>query len=156
VGIFADRAGFVSAGQIYTGTAVSGVVSTPFAEYFPTLVEIAIVLGAFGFLGLAYTLAERYLPMGEHTGHLAGGFLAPSHPAPAMATAGVAWIAAEDVVELVDGAGAHVAAPADEALADAIALEAPAEAVAATEVPAVDAVGATEVPAADDRPGDGQ
>ncbi len=167
VGIFADRAGFVSAGQIYPGTAVSGVVSTPFAEYVPTLVEIAIVLGAFGFLGLSYTLVERYLPMGEHTGHLAGGFLAPSHPVPAMATAGVAWIAAEDEVELVDGAGAPVAAPADEVPADAIALEAPAtndrpaDGVAATEAPATDdrpadGVAGAEVPAAGDRPGGGQ
>ena len=60
--------------------------------------------GAFGFLGLAYTLAERYLPMGEHTGHLAGGFLGPSHPAPAMATAGVAWIAEDDEIASVDEA----------------------------------------------------
>jgi molybdopterin-containing oxidoreductase family membrane subunit len=70
VGIAADRAIFVSAGQIVPGTAVSGVVSSPYAEYGPTLVEIGVVLGAFGFLGLAYTLAERYLPMGEHMGHL--------------------------------------------------------------------------------------
>ena len=69
VGILADRAIFVAAGQIVPGTAVAGVVSTPYAEYVPTLVEIGIVLGAFGFLGLAYTLAERYLPMGEHLGH---------------------------------------------------------------------------------------
>ncbi len=69
VGILADRAIFVAAGQIVPGTAVAGVVSTPYADYVPTLVEIGIVLGAFGFLGLAYTLAERYLPMGEHLGH---------------------------------------------------------------------------------------
>ena len=81
VGILADRAIFVSAGQIVPGTAVAGVVSTPFAEYGPTLVEIGIVLGAFGFLGLAYTLVEMYLPMGEHLGHLAGVFLGTSQPA---------------------------------------------------------------------------
>jgi Ni/Fe-hydrogenase subunit HybB-like protein len=80
VGAVADRAIFVSAGQVVPGTAVAGVVSTPFAEYGPTLVEISIVLGAFGFLGLAYTLVERYLPMGEHMGHLAGAFLGTSEP----------------------------------------------------------------------------
>jgi Ni/Fe-hydrogenase subunit HybB-like protein len=101
-GIFSDRVIFVSAGQIFPGTAVAGVVSTPFAEYAPTLVEIAIVLGAFGFFGLAYTLVERYMPMGEHTGHLAGVFLGSSeasHPAaqrsaavdtPTIVAAGVA------------------------------------------------------------------
>jgi Ni/Fe-hydrogenase subunit HybB-like protein len=113
VGILADRMIFVSAGQIVPGSAVGGVVSSPYADYVPTLVEISIVLGAFGFLGLAYTLAERYLPMGEHTGHLAGGFLAASHPAPAMATTGVAWIAADDEITRVDDAVAHV----DEAVA---------------------------------------
>ena len=81
VGILADRVIFVSAGQIVPGTAVAGVVSTPFADYGPTLVEIGIVLGAFGFLGLAYTLVEMYLPMGEHLGHLAGVFLGTSKPA---------------------------------------------------------------------------
>jgi Ni/Fe-hydrogenase subunit HybB-like protein len=81
LGIFADRAIFVSAGQIVPGTAVGGVVSDPFAEYVPTLVEAAIVFGAFGFFGLAYTLVERYAPMGEHTGHLAGAFLGSTeHP----------------------------------------------------------------------------
>ncbi len=121
LGIFADRAIFVSAGQIVPGTAVGGVVSSPYAEYVPSLVEAAIVMGAFGFFGLAYTLAERYLPMGEHTGHLAGGFLAGSHPAPAMVDAGVAWVAEEDEEVRTDGeperpacrgAHAHAAAPA--------------------------------------------
>ncbi len=128
VGIFADRAGFVSAGQIVPGTAVAGHVSTPFAEYFPTLVELAVVAGAFGFLGLAYTLAERYLPMGEHTGHIAGGFLAGSHPAPATATAGVAWIARDDELAAVDDAapapaGATAAPPPVETAAQAAAAE---------------------------------
>ena len=77
-------------------------MSTPFVEYFPTLVELAVVAGAFGFVGLAYTLAERYLPMGEHTGHVTGGFLAGSHPVPAMATAGVARIAEDGEVASAD------------------------------------------------------
>ena len=80
VGLFADRAIFVSAGQIVPGTAVAGVVSSPFTEYTPSLVEISIVVGALAFFALAYTLAERYLPMGEHTGHLAGVFLGTSEP----------------------------------------------------------------------------
>jgi Ni/Fe-hydrogenase subunit HybB-like protein len=157
IGIVADRAGFVSAGQIYPGTAVSGVVSTPFAEYVPTLVEIAIVLGAFGFLGLSYTLAERYLPMGEHTGHVAGGFLASSHQAPEMVTAGVAWIAADDEVALVDEqAAAPADVPADEVRVHAIATEAPADGVpdAPTASPApADGVPATEAPPTAESPG---
>lgn len=75
VGLFADRAIFVSAGQIAPGTAVAGVLSSRFAEYAPSLVELSIVVGALAALALVYTLAERHLPMGEHQGHLAGAFL---------------------------------------------------------------------------------
>jgi Ni/Fe-hydrogenase subunit HybB-like protein len=102
IGVFADRYLFVAAGQIFPGSAVSGVVSTPWAEYFPSPVEIAIVLGAFGFFGLAYSLVERYLPMGEHTGHLAGGFLASSHPAGAVAMVGVAALVEPVDLEAAD------------------------------------------------------
>jgi hypothetical protein len=71
----------VSAGQIAPGTAVGGVVSSPWAEYTPSLVEISIIVGAFAFFALVYTLAERYLPMGEHEGHLVGAFLGSTeHP----------------------------------------------------------------------------
>ncbi len=70
VGLFTDRMLFVNGGQIAPTTAVSGVVSSPWAPYTPSPVEIAIVVGALGFIGLAYTLMERYLPMGEHEGHL--------------------------------------------------------------------------------------
>ena len=80
VGLLADRMIFVSAGQIAPGTAVSGVVSSPWAVYTPSLVEISIVIGAFAFFALVYTLAERYLPMGEHEGHLAGAILGSSNP----------------------------------------------------------------------------
>ena len=81
VGIIADRMVFVSAGQIAPGTAVAGVVSSPWAEYTPSLVEISIIVGAFAFFALVYTLAERYLPMGEHEGHLVGAFLGSTeHP----------------------------------------------------------------------------
>jgi molybdopterin-containing oxidoreductase family membrane subunit len=112
VGILVDRAIFVSAGQIVPGTAVAGVVSTPFAEYGPTLVEIAIVLGAFGFLGLAYTLVEMYLPMGEHLGHLAGVFLGTSQPAGTSAQEVTAPVPVSSPIPpaprpapLIDGAG---------------------------------------------------
>jgi molybdopterin-containing oxidoreductase family membrane subunit len=81
VGVFADRAIFVSAGQIAPRTAVAGVVSSPFAEYSPSLVELSIVVGALALLALVYTLAERHLPMGEHQGHVAGVFLGSSKPA---------------------------------------------------------------------------
>lgn len=81
VGLIADRMIFVSAGQIAPGTAVAGVVSSPWAAYVPTLVEISITIGAFAFFALVYTLAERYLPMGEHEGHLVGAFLGSTeHP----------------------------------------------------------------------------
>jgi molybdopterin-containing oxidoreductase family membrane subunit len=81
VGLFADRMIFVNAGQVAPGTAVAGVVSSPWAVYGPTLVEISIIIGAFAFFALVYTLAERYLPMGEHTGHLAGAFLGSTEAA---------------------------------------------------------------------------
>ncbi|MFH0751008.1 MAG: NrfD/PsrC family molybdoenzyme membrane anchor subunit [Chloroflexota bacterium] len=81
VGLFADRMIFVSAGQIAPGTAVAGVVSSPWTAYGPTLVEVSIIVGAFAFLALGYTLAERYLPMGEHEGHLVGAFPGSAKPA---------------------------------------------------------------------------
>lgn len=81
-GIFVDRLIFVTAGQIVPATTVSGIVSYGQVAYAPTLVEISIVLGAIGFVGLLYTLAERFLGLG-----------APAHgekaaEAPAVALAG--------------------------------------------------------------------
>jgi hypothetical protein len=102
LGLFADRAIFVFAGQVAPSTAVAGVASAPFAAYAPSPVELAIVVGAVAALALAYTLAERCLPMGEHSGHATGAFLGsasgsdpaasratkvPSAPAPVTATA---------------------------------------------------------------------
>jgi Ni/Fe-hydrogenase subunit HybB-like protein len=69
VGLIADRALFVHAGQIVPTTTASGVVSAPFAEYVPTLVEISILVGAGAFIALMYTLAERFLDMRPHLGH---------------------------------------------------------------------------------------
>ncbi|HYM82758.1 MAG TPA: NrfD/PsrC family molybdoenzyme membrane anchor subunit, partial [Candidatus Dormibacteraeota bacterium] len=69
VGVFADRFTFVSAGEIAPTTAVSGVVSTPYATYTPSAVEVAIILGALAFVALAYTMAERYLALREAYAH---------------------------------------------------------------------------------------
>jgi len=87
VGVFADRAIFVSAGQVAPATAVAGVLPAPFATYVPSLVEISVVVGALAFLALVYTIAELHLPMGEHQGHLAGAFLGSGTP---VTAAGVA------------------------------------------------------------------
>jgi molybdopterin-containing oxidoreductase family membrane subunit len=75
VGVFADRLSFVAAGQIAPTTAVSGVVSTPYAVYTPSLVEISILVGAIGVVALLYTLAERYLDLRESEIHI--GFSLP-------------------------------------------------------------------------------
>jgi hypothetical protein len=42
----------------------------PYATYTPTMVEIAILVGAGAFMAFFYTLAERYLNMGEGDTHL--------------------------------------------------------------------------------------
>lgn len=68
VGVFADRFTFVSAGQI-APTSAAGVVAAPWTTYTPSLVEIAIVLGAAAFVALGYTLAERYLDLREAAAH---------------------------------------------------------------------------------------
>jgi molybdopterin-containing oxidoreductase family membrane subunit len=69
VGIFADRLLFVGAGQIAATTTASGIASAPWVEYSPSLVEIAIVVGASAFIAFFYTLAERYLDLSEHVIH---------------------------------------------------------------------------------------
>lgn len=68
VGVFVDRMTFVAAGQI-APTSAAGNVAAPFTTYSPSLVEIAIVLGAVAFVALAYTLAERYLDLAESDAH---------------------------------------------------------------------------------------
>lgn len=69
VGLIVDRALFVHAGQMVPTTTASGIVSDPFAEYVPTLVELSILVGAGAFVALMYTLAERFLDMRPHLGH---------------------------------------------------------------------------------------
>lgn len=68
-GVLVDRVVFVMAGQITPMTAVSGVVSSPYATYFPSLVEISVLVGAVALVAAAYTLAERYLDLGEKEMH---------------------------------------------------------------------------------------
>ena len=69
VGILADRTLFVTAGEIVPRTTMAGAIGYPFAEYTPSLVELGILLGAMGFMAMAYSLCERYLPMGEGDVH---------------------------------------------------------------------------------------
>jgi molybdopterin-containing oxidoreductase family membrane subunit len=69
VGVFVDRLTFVSAGQIAPTTTVSGVVSSPYAAYSPSPVEIGILIGAAAFVALVYTLAERYVDLREADAH---------------------------------------------------------------------------------------
>jgi Ni/Fe-hydrogenase subunit HybB-like protein len=69
-GIFLDRFLFVATGQISPITAGAGTVSHPYATYTPTPVELAIIAGAGAFMALGYTLAERYLDMGEGDEHV--------------------------------------------------------------------------------------
>ncbi len=75
VGVFVDRFTFVSAGQIAPVTAVSGVVSAPYASYTPSPVEISILVGAAALVAFVYTLAERYLDLRESDVHV--GFSLP-------------------------------------------------------------------------------
>ena len=73
-GILLDRFLFVAAGQIAPQTAGAGTISYPYAAYTPTPVELAILVGAGAFMALLYTLAERYLDMGETDTHVFFGF----------------------------------------------------------------------------------
>jgi molybdopterin-containing oxidoreductase family membrane subunit len=67
-GVFVDRVLFVNAGQVISSTTSAGVATFPYNEYVPSVIEMSVVIGAFGFLAFAYTLCERYLDMSEHTG----------------------------------------------------------------------------------------
>ncbi len=82
IGVLADRTGFVVAGQIAPSTAAAGNVSHPYAGYFPSLVEISIVVGAIGFIALVYTLAERFLDLGSYGGHGVATLGAPADGSP--------------------------------------------------------------------------
>jgi molybdopterin-containing oxidoreductase family membrane subunit len=69
-GVFIDRTLFVTAGQIAPITTAAGTVSYPYATYGPTPVEIAIIAAAIAFVAFVYTLAERYLDLGESDVHV--------------------------------------------------------------------------------------
>jgi len=69
-GVAMDRFLFVTAGQIYPTTTAAGTVSYPYAEYAASPVEVGIFVGALAFLAFTYTLAERYLDMGETDVHV--------------------------------------------------------------------------------------
>lgn len=83
-GVFVDRMTFVYGGEIAPTTTAVGHVSYPYASYGPSPVEIAIIAGAVAFVAFAYTLAERYLDMGETDVHL--GFSIPWLHLPRRAT----------------------------------------------------------------------
>jgi hypothetical protein len=67
--VFADRLLLVSGGEIAPTTVSAGVLSSPYAAYTPSLVEIAIVIGACAFVAFTYTLAELYLDLSESDVH---------------------------------------------------------------------------------------
>jgi Ni/Fe-hydrogenase subunit HybB-like protein len=68
-GVLLDRLMFVSAGQVAPITTQAGTVSSPYAAYVPSIVEITIIVGAGAFVAFAYTLAERYLDLREADVH---------------------------------------------------------------------------------------
>ena len=70
VGVFVDRFSFVAAGQIAPTTTIAGTVSYPYAAYSPSVVEIAIIVGAVALVAFVYTLAERYLDLSEADVHV--------------------------------------------------------------------------------------
>ena len=70
VGVFADRLNLVEAGQINPRTTQAGTVSYPYVDYTPSAVEIGILVFGLAFFAFVYTLAERYLNMGEGDSHV--------------------------------------------------------------------------------------
>jgi molybdopterin-containing oxidoreductase family membrane subunit len=70
IGVFFDRLTCVTAGQVVPRGTLAGTVSYPYSDYMPSPVEIGIILGAVAFVAMGYTLAERYLDMGEADVHV--------------------------------------------------------------------------------------
>jgi hypothetical protein len=68
-GLFFDRFLFVAGGEVAPISTSAGVVSTPYAGYTASPVEIAIVIGAMAFVAFVYTLAEWYVDLGESDVH---------------------------------------------------------------------------------------
>jgi hypothetical protein len=140
VGVFVDRLSFVAAGQIAPTTAISGVVSAPYAVYTPSLVEISILVGAVGFVALLYTLAERYLDLRESEVHI--GFSLPL-------TVGRMWSPRSTVATATfDAPALDAMAPALDAMATASpAAASPAAASPAAASPAAAVIQPTDLPA---------
>jgi len=118
-GVALDRFVFVMAGQIAPISAGAGTVSYPFASYAPSMVEITIMGGAAAIMALGYTLAERYLDMGESDTHM---FL----PFP--------WIKKHD--ETDEGRTHHLAEPSEPKPAAAVVVGATLGEAAARTAPA--------------------
>jgi molybdopterin-containing oxidoreductase family membrane subunit len=133
VGVFFDRFTFVTAGQVFPRGTLAGTVSYPFAEYMPSPVEIGIIVGALAFIAMGYTLAERYLDMGEADVHV--GIPWPWVTKHAHADdGGHEAVAAAQVVtaaQVVGAAQAHGAGATREADDDGVALAEAAEAAEA-------------------------
>jgi molybdopterin-containing oxidoreductase family membrane subunit len=68
-GVIVDRYVFVAAGQV-APTSAAGNVTAPWTTYLPSPVEVVIVIGAGAFVALGYTLAERYLDLGDSDEHI--------------------------------------------------------------------------------------
>ncbi len=114
-GIFIDRTLFVVAGELVPRTTMAGTVAYPYVHYWPSPVEIGILVGAAAFMAMVYSLVERYVPMGEGDVHVFWPWPWLKHhddhdhdAAPASAPAGAA----------AGGAGAADLATADLAAAD--------------------------------------
>jgi Ni/Fe-hydrogenase subunit HybB-like protein len=69
-GVLVDRYVFVAAGQVAPVTTLAGTAAFPYATYSPSMVELSIIVGACAFMAFCYTLAERYLDMGEGDVHV--------------------------------------------------------------------------------------
>ena len=100
LGVFADRTLLVVAGQFVPMTASAGNVPNPYAFYFPSPIEIAIVLGAASVLAFVYTIAERYVNLDETDTHRGYGI------AEAMARFRGRGAAADTEIDAAGAAGA--------------------------------------------------
>ncbi len=110
-GVFVDRLTFVQAGEIVPTTTMVGNVSYPFASYSPSPVEVAIIAGAVAFVAFAYTLAERYLDMGETDVHVGFSWPWQHHGGHHAAGEEPADVLVVPTIELLDVPG-RPAAPA--------------------------------------------
>ncbi len=122
IGIAVDRTLFVIAGELVPRSTMAGTVAHPYAEYTPSPVEIGILVGAASFMAMAYSLAERYLDMGESDQHVFWAWpwlRTHDHDDGAPAEAGEARLeVAAAVVASGEGGDGGAATEADDAAAD--------------------------------------